>query len=75
VIFVCYWVLGLPLAAVFAFHLKLGYVGLWYGMYIAVGTHALAYIVMLFKYVSIPRAIEKASERMQAEHLPVGSVQ
>ena len=71
VLFVAYWVLGLPLGALAAFHApRNGLLGLWWGMTLAVWLHVAAYLAMLFAYPRVkgaidwPRAARAAAARL-----------
>lgn len=47
VLIVSYWILGLPLGSLWAFvHPKLGLLGIWLGMILAVYLHLLSYVRM-----------------------------
>ena len=70
ILFVSYWLLGLPLGAVAAFKYGVGLLGLWYGMTGAVWLHACAYVAICFGLPCIlfaidwPEAARKAAERL-----------
>lgn len=58
VLIVCYWLLGLPLGAVWAFTApRLGLLGIWLGMIAAVYSHTTAYLLICFGGGCVPYAV------------------
>jgi MATE family multidrug resistance protein len=49
--FFAYWIVGLPMSYVFAFVLKLGALGVWYGLFLGLTTAAI-FLFLRFNYVS-----------------------
>ncbi|KAH8061291.1 hypothetical protein JL721_8957 [Aureococcus anophagefferens] len=79
ILFFNYWLLGLPLGAVFAFHFHEGLLGLWKGMCLAVWLHVLAYVAIAFSgrrlvsfAIDYPAAAAEAAARLEAER-PAGA--
>lgn len=71
ILFVSYWILGLPLGALAAFKFRKGLLGLWAGMTLAVWLHVAAYGVICFARftwtIDWPAAAAKAAERLEAD--------
>jgi len=63
----CYWLVGLPLGYVLAFHLDQKLFGLWYGMMTGAGLHSLSYALVLKTCVSFERASDEAVARLKQE--------
>ena len=79
ILFFNYWLLGLPLGAVFAFHFHEGLLGLWKGMCLAVWLHVVAYVAIAFSgrrlvsfAIDYPAAAAEAAARLEAERPPEG---
>ena len=84
ILVVAYWLIGLPLGAVAAFRPpwggpRLGLLGLWIGMTVAVSIHCISYHVLVFcgglrclagLGVRWDRAVAQAAERLEAEESP-----
>jgi MATE family multidrug resistance protein len=67
VIFVCYWVIGLPLVCLLTFYYQMGVYGMWTGMVVAAALQSLSYLYMLLFRVSFTEAAKEAAARVDAE--------
>ena len=66
VLFVAYWVIGLPLAAVLTFAADLDLRGIWFGMLAGVCLHVLVYLVAVAR-IDWPTEAELAAQRCTTE--------
>jgi MATE family multidrug resistance protein len=73
IILLCYWVVGLPTAALLTFRFDYGVNGLWYGMIVAAALQSISYLLMLMFRVSFTAAAQEAASRIdvQSAYLPL----